>query len=223
MCTVQIQSVCVKFACTKKLFNLWAEVIINARNARLCARCAIFLLKNKQTPFSCRLFKGFYFLKESRKSIQDVIGEVYSPGEYCLNREKCDSLGGYVTSPRLIYACGKCGAWSFVHKVLFMLQEHVKKTKTDKTRFFFPEKRWNWSPTDNYYILPHFNQPKTEKNNCVWTTKYKRLLEMCFVQHAEMKTVSTFQTIKRLFSTTVKSAEPAATFRIFLLRTNNRQ
>ena len=39
------------------------------------------------------------------------------------------------------------------------------------------------------------NQPNIERNNynCVWTTKYKRLLEMCIVQHLEMKTVFTFQ------------------------------
>ena len=35
----------------------------------------------------------------------------------------------------------KCGAWLFVHKVPFLLQEHVKTTKTDKTRFFFARKR----------------------------------------------------------------------------------
>ena len=56
----------------------------------------------------------------------------------------------------------------------------------------------------------HFNQANIEKENCVWTTS--RLLEMCIVQHVEMKIVFTFQPIKRLVSTTVKSAKPAATF-----------
>ena len=60
---VQIQSVWVNFAFTKRLFNLSAEAIINARNAHLCARSGIFLLKIKQFPFSCRLVKGFTFLK----------------------------------------------------------------------------------------------------------------------------------------------------------------
>ena len=46
---------------------------------------------------------------------------------------------------------------------------------------------------------------------------------MCIVQHVEMKSVFTFQRIKRLVFTTVKSEKPAATFRIFLLRTKNRQ
>ena len=53
----------VNLACTKRLFDLSAEAIVNVRNARLCASSAIFLLKIKETPISCRLFKGFAFLK----------------------------------------------------------------------------------------------------------------------------------------------------------------
>ena len=62
-----------------------------------------------------------------------------------------------------------------------------------------------------------------ERKNSRWTTKYESLSEMCIVQHVEMKSVFTFQPIKRLVFTTVKSAKPAATFWIFLLRTKNRQ
>ena len=57
----------------------------------------------------------------------------------------------------------------------------------------------------------HFNQPNIERKNCVVRTTSK-LLEMCIVPHVEMKSVFTFQPIKRLLSTTVKSAKPAATF-----------
>ena len=60
--------------------------------------------------------------------------------------------------------------------------------------------------------MSHFNQPNIERKNCVRTTKYRRLLEMCTVQHVETKSVFTFQPIKRLASTTVESAKPAATF-----------
>ena len=137
-CIVQIQSFGLTFACTKRLFKLSAEAIINAR---LCVRCAIFLLKIKQIPFSCRLVKGFTFLQETLKSVQDVIGDVYCPGKYFSNIEKCASLDGYVTFRRSIYGCGKCGAWLFVLKVPFVLQEHVKTSKTDKTRFFVAKKR----------------------------------------------------------------------------------
>ena len=58
--------------------------------------------------------------------------------------------------------------------------------------------------------MSHFNQPNIERKNCV--TKYERLLEMCIVPHVETKSVFTFHPMKRLVSTTVKSAKPAATF-----------
>ena len=133
-----------------------------------------------------------YNFEESPKSVQDVIEDVHCPGKYCSIREKCASLGGYVTTPRSLYACGKCGAWLFVHKVLFMLQKHVKTTKTDKTRFFFARRRWTWYPTNNYYLMSHFSQPNIERKNCVCTTKYERLSEIWIVQHVEMKSVFTF-------------------------------
>ena len=60
--------------------------------------------------------------------------------------------------------------------------------------------------------MSRFNQPNIERKNCVWTLKYKKLSEMCIVQYVKMKSVFTFQPIKRLVSTTVKSAKPAATF-----------
>ena len=144
-------------------------------------------------------------LKGSPESIQDIIGDVYIPGAYCLNREKCESLDGYVTTPRSIYGCGKCGGWFFVYKVQvpLMLQEHIKTTKTDKTRFF-AKKSWTCYPTNNCSIIFHFNQPNIERKNCVWTTKYKRLLGTRIVRHVEMKSVFTFQPIKHLDSTTIK-------------------
>ena len=98
------------------------------------------LFEEQTNSFFLSLGPGVYVFEESPKSIQDVIGDVFCPGEFCLNREKCESIGGYVTSPRSIYGCGKCGAWLFVHKVPFTLQGHVKTTETDKTRFFFAKK-----------------------------------------------------------------------------------
>ena len=92
--------------------------------------------ENQRNSFFLSLGQGVYFFEENPKSVQDVIGDIYCLGKYCLNREKCESLGGYITTPRSIYACGKWGAWLFVYKVPFMLQEHVKTTKTHKIRFF---------------------------------------------------------------------------------------
>ena len=71
--------------------------------------------------------------------------------------------------------------------------------------------------------MSHFNQPIIERKICVWATKYERLWEMCIDQHVEMKSVFTFQPIKRLVFTTVKSAKPAAMFWFFLSRTKNQQ
>ena len=51
--------------------------------------------------------QGVYIFEETPNSIQDVIGDVYCPGKYCFNRENCESLDGYVITPRSIYACGK--------------------------------------------------------------------------------------------------------------------
>ena len=95
-----------------------------------------FSFEDQTNSFFLSPGQGVYIFEETPKSIQDVVGDAYCPGKYCSNREKCESLDGYVTTPRSIYGCGKCGAWLFVHKVPFMLQEHVKTTKTDKTRCF---------------------------------------------------------------------------------------
>ena len=37
--------------------------------------------------------------------------------------------------------------------------------------------------------MSFFNQPNIERKNCVCTTKYRRLLGKCIVQHVEMKNV----------------------------------
>ena len=66
-------------------------------------------LEDQTISFLLSLGQGVYVFKESAKPVQDVIGAVYCPGKFCFNREKCESLGGYVTTPRPICGCGKCG------------------------------------------------------------------------------------------------------------------
>ena len=117
------------------------------RNDYQCPQCgSVCQVRNipfedQTSSFFLSLGQGIYIFEGSPKSVQGVIGDVFCPGKYCSNREKGESFGGYVTIPRSIYACGKCGAWLFVHKVPSMLQEQVKTTKTDKTCFFFARKR----------------------------------------------------------------------------------
>ena len=62
---VLIQSPRLNFACTRKLFNLSAEAIINVRKGRLCA---IFLPKIKQTPFFVDWSKNLHFWRETKIS-----------------------------------------------------------------------------------------------------------------------------------------------------------
>ena len=152
-----------------------------------------FAFEDQTNSFFLSLGQGVYIFEESPKSVQDVIGDVFCPRKYCSNREKCESLGGYVTTPSSTYACRKCGAWLFVHKVPFMLQEQVKTTKTDKTRSCLARKRRTWFPTNNYYLMAHFDQPNKERKNCVWTTNYERLSEKCIVQHVEPRSLFTIQ------------------------------
>ena len=63
--------------------------------------------------------------------------------------------------------------------------------------------------------MSHFNQSNKQRKTCVLTTKYERLSDMCIVHNVGMKSVFTFQPMKRLVSTTVKSAKLAAAFRNF--------
>ena len=105
----------------------------------------------------------------------------------------------------------------------FHITRAPKDDKNRQNSLFLCEKGWICYRNNNCYLKSHFHQPNIERKNCVWTTKYKRLLAMCTVHHVETKGVFTFQPMKRLVSTTVKRAKPAATFWIFLLRTKNHQ
>ena len=59
--------------CPNTNFNLLAEAIVNVRNVGLCARCAIFLLKIKQIPFSCRLVEGYTLLKRAQNQFKMLL------------------------------------------------------------------------------------------------------------------------------------------------------
>ena len=140
-CIVQIQRVWVNSASTKGLFlSLGRSDYQYPQYGSVCQVRSI-PFDDQTNSFFLSLGQGVYIFEEIPISVQDVIGDVFCPGKYCSNREKCESLGGYVTTPRSICACGNCGAWLFVDKVPFMLQKHVKPTKTDKTRFFFTRKK----------------------------------------------------------------------------------
>ena len=61
--------------------------------------------KDQTNSFFLSSGQGLYVFEESPKSIQNVIRDGDCAGQYCLNREKCESLDGYVTIPRLRCSC----------------------------------------------------------------------------------------------------------------------
>ena len=119
-------------------------------------------MKIKQILFLIVWSRGLLFQKES-KLVQEVIGDVCCPGKYCFKREKCKSFDGYVSTPRSIYGCRKCGAWLIVHKNSFTLQEHVKTTKTEKLRFFYDKKFEILVPNKQLFIIVPFQSTKYRK------------------------------------------------------------
>ena len=127
-----------------------------------------FLMSNKFLHIG--IWSRSLHFEESPKSIQDVIGDVYCPDMYSFDREKCDSLDGYVTTPRSIFACGKCGAWLFVHKVLLYVS---RARKNDKNRIntLFLLKNDELFTTHICSLMSQFNQPNIERKNCLWSAK----------------------------------------------------
>ena len=99
---------------------------------------------------------------------------MYCPHEYCLNREKCKSIGGYVTTPRSIYGCDNCGAWLFVQKFLSRYKSTERRQKQTKHAVSLLKKMLHDKQLFNK--VP-FQSTKHRKENCVWTIS--RLLEMC--------------------------------------------
>ena len=134
----QITNFWVNFACTKdkRTFHSFGRSDYQCPQCGSVGQVRNIPFEDQTISFFLSLGQGVYIFEESPKSVQDVAGDVFCPGKYCSNREKCESLGDYVTTPRSIYAFGKCGAWLFVQKVPFMLQEHVRTTKTETKHVF---------------------------------------------------------------------------------------
>ena len=106
-----------------------------------CPQCASVCqvrnipFENQINSFFLSLGQGVYIFKEKPKSVEDGIGDVYCPGKFCLNREKCESNGGYVTTPRSIYACGKCAAWLFVRNSFYVTRARKDEKNRQNTIF----------------------------------------------------------------------------------------
>ena len=46
--------------------------------------------EEQRNYFFLSLGQGVYILEERPNSVQEVIGDVFCPGEFCLNKEKCE-------------------------------------------------------------------------------------------------------------------------------------
>ena len=155
-CIVQIQSVRVNFACRKGHFNLSAEAIINVRNARLCARCAKFLLKIKN--FLCLVVwqKGLHFWKESETNSRCYWRSAFSC-QILFQQRKMRISWRLCDNSEIQLRLWEIWSLLVCSETFFMLQEVVKTTKTDKTRSSCSKKRWTWYPTNNCYLMSLFN------------------------------------------------------------------
>ena len=101
-CIVQKQSDWVNFACTKRLFNLPAEAIINVRNARLC-QVRNILFEDQTNSFFLSFGQRVYIFEESTKSFQIFIGDLYCPTS---RNGKCV----YISTNKMtsFYDCKRC-------------------------------------------------------------------------------------------------------------------
>ena len=94
-----------KFCLHKKTFQSLGRSDYQCPQRASVCQVRNILFEDQSSSFFLLLGQGVYIFEENPKSIRDVIGDVYCPGKFCFNREKCEYLGGYVTSPKSIYAC----------------------------------------------------------------------------------------------------------------------
>ena len=91
--------------------------------------------EDQTNSFFLSLRQGVFIFEESPKSVQDALGDVHCPDRYCSNKEKCESLAGYVTTLKSKYACGECGAWFFFTKFFLCYKSTLKQQKQTKYAF----------------------------------------------------------------------------------------
>ena len=166
-CIVQIQSVQVDSACTRRLFNLLTGAIIKVRNMGLCVRCAIFLLKIKKVPFLAAWPRGLQNWREPKISSRCYWRYLLSWPVLSQQREM------------RIY-CWLCNnseihswlwkAWGLV--VCSQSSSHITRARKDETNrkklaFSLP-KRMSLLPEEQLLLIVPFQSTKyTEKELCV--------------------------------------------------------
>ena len=139
-CIVQIQSVQVEFASIKRLFNLPTEAIINARNARLCVRCAIFALKIKENLFLVAWSRGLRFWRETKISSRCYWRCLLS--WQVLFQQKEMRISWWLCNNSEIHSC-LWKMWSLVvcSQSSFFVTRARKNDKNRQNTFFFAKKK----------------------------------------------------------------------------------
>ena len=133
----------VNFACTKRLFNLLAETIINVRNVGFCARCAIFLLKVKQIVFFVAWSRGLNIWREPR--IRSKFYWRCLSSWQVLSQQREKRIFWWLCNNSEIHL-RLWNLWSLV--VCSQSSFYVTRAREDdknrqNTIFFFARKRWN--------------------------------------------------------------------------------
>ena len=74
------------------------------------------------------------------------------------NRQKCELLDNHINTPRSLYHCGKCGAWSHFWKVSFTIQQLVRSIKTEKNTHLLGQKK-NCCIASKHSLLSQVSEP----------------------------------------------------------------
>ena len=108
----------------------------------------------------------------------------------------------------------------------FCITRARKDNKNRQNTFFLCQKKMDLVPNKQLLLNVPFQSTKYRKKELCVDNKVRETIGDVYCptcRNEKCVYISTFQRIKRLVFTTVKSAKPAATFWIFLLRTKNRQ
>ena len=83
-----------KFCLHKKTFQSLGRSDYQCPQYASACQVRNFASEDQTKTFLLSFGQGVYSFQESPKTIQDVIGDVFCPGKYCSNRQKCGALGG---------------------------------------------------------------------------------------------------------------------------------
>ena len=169
------------------------------------------LFAEQTNSFFLSLGQGVYIFEETPKSIQEVIGDVYCPGKYCLKKEKCESIGGYVTTRRSKDGCGKCRALLFVHEVPSTLQDPKRRQRQTKQAFSLL-KKMNLVRNKQLFLNDPFQSTKYRKDELCVDNNLRDTIGDVYSPTSRNEKCVYISTKKMTSFYNCKSAKPAVKF-----------